>query len=255
MKLRKDWGGKQAGKGTGRHVSCVEDGHTGGDFLAGIEHGDHVECTRIERGFRDTQKESTSNHAAEALDLVGEERNDRPSQTEASHEKRRANAVEDHVGRDLATEVAHEEDGHAGVVLRALEVEVLYQGVQLAIDHSVAVEEVEKIHEPQNWLPEVSDIGDERGGQAYQHVHVQLSHESNLLGVSLCVCAELVDLLNLGHLLKLLIVAGFLGLDVKTLILVTLHRGRLGMLVCHDGWLLPRSNRAQGIRQDGHKCQ
>jgi hypothetical protein len=44
--------------------------------------------------------------------------------------------------------VSNKQDGHAGVVLSALQAEVLFEVVQPGIDQSIAIEVVKEIHEP-----------------------------------------------------------------------------------------------------------
>lgn len=56
--------------------------------------------------------------------------------------------VQDHVAGNLSRDVAHKQDGNEGVVLRAFEAEVFIQGVQFGIDKRVAVQEIEKVHDP-----------------------------------------------------------------------------------------------------------
>lgn len=152
VKLGKDGGSDEARKGARHHVSSVKDGHARRDLLAVVEHGDHVQSTGIKRRLGDSQKESTHQHALVALGLVGQERQDGPSHAEAGHVPRGPHAVEDHVGGDLTAEVADEEDGDAGVVLSALEAQVVFEAVQSSVNHGIAVEEVEKVHEPENGL-------------------------------------------------------------------------------------------------------
>lgn len=152
IKLRKDWSGNETRKGAGHHVSSVEDGHARCNLLSVVEHGDHVQSARIKWSFCDSEQESAHQHGLVAIRLVRQERQDRPSHAEASHVPRRSHAVEDHVGGNLAAKIADEEDRDAGIVLSALEAQVVFEAVQSSVNHCIAIEEVEKVHEPENGL-------------------------------------------------------------------------------------------------------
>jgi hypothetical protein len=46
----------------------------------------------------------------------------------------------------------HEKNADASIILRTLEVKVLSETVQLAVDKRISVQEVEKVHRPEIWL-------------------------------------------------------------------------------------------------------
>jgi hypothetical protein len=93
------------------------------------------------------------------------------------------------------------EDAHAGVVLRSVKMQVFRQVVELAIDHGVSVEEVEKVHQPENGLLLSARSGSILHAWTNHHVQVNLFHEGNLSGVGFGGRAKLVILRNrLQHL-------------------------------------------------------
>lgn len=144
--------GDETGEGTRHHVTSVKDRHTDSHLLAGIEHGDHVQSARVEGSLGDTKQEATDEHGGIACSLEGHERDDGPSHAKSGHVIGRPDAVQDHVGGDLATKVSDEENRHAGVVLHAHEAKILFKGVQNTVDHGVSVEEVEEVHGPKDGL-------------------------------------------------------------------------------------------------------
>lgn len=60
--------------------------------------------------------------------------------------------IEEARWRTLHEKVTDEKDGDGRVVLDTLEVEVLLQRVEACLRQGVAVEVVEKVHCPKNWL-------------------------------------------------------------------------------------------------------
>lgn len=52
----------------------------------------------------------------------------------------------------MAAEVSDEKNRNTGLVLGALEIKMLLETVETSVNHSVSVEEVEEVHEPQNRL-------------------------------------------------------------------------------------------------------
>lgn len=51
-----------------------------------------------------------------------------------------------------ARDSPHEENRNTGVVLRALEVEILVHVIDFGVDDGVTVEETQKVHQPENRL-------------------------------------------------------------------------------------------------------
>jgi len=54
--------------------------------------------------------------------------------------------------------IPDEEDRDTCVVLGAFEIEILGQRVQLSIDHGVAVQKIEEVHDPKNRLEAMSEL-------------------------------------------------------------------------------------------------
>jgi hypothetical protein len=57
-----------------------------------------------------------------------------------------------HVRGDLASNVTDKEDGEQSLEFPILEFEVDVHVVQTAVGKRIAVEEVEKVHDPEQWL-------------------------------------------------------------------------------------------------------
>jgi hypothetical protein len=72
--------------------------------------------------------------------------------------------------------------------------QVFGQVVELAIDHGVSVEEVEKVHQPENGLPLSARSGSILYALTNHHVQVNLFHESNLSRIGFGGGAKLVIL-------------------------------------------------------------
>ena len=54
--------------------------------------------------------------------------------------------------------IPDEEDGDTCVVLGAFEIEILGQRVQLSVDHGVAIQKIEEVHDPKNRLEAMSEL-------------------------------------------------------------------------------------------------
>lgn len=72
VEARENRRGDETREGTRSHVTRVKDGHARRNFLASVEHGDHVKCTRIKRRLYETKQEAAYKHALVVDGLVGE---------------------------------------------------------------------------------------------------------------------------------------------------------------------------------------
>jgi len=91
-----------------------------------------------------------------ALHEAIECRNDRPGQHPRRHPPRGLDSVHYHVGRHLTQKISDEQNADAGIVLVAMQVKILRQSVNLSIDHSIAIKEIEEIHDIQDWLAKLA---------------------------------------------------------------------------------------------------
>jgi hypothetical protein len=145
-----DTRGDETGESSGEDVTGVENGNARGDLLTVVEHWKQIHGTRVIWSLCHTKEEACEKKAFEVLSQGGQGRYDSPEHHARAHVAWRTRAVQEHVGGDLAEEIAHEQDWHAGLILSAREIEVLFKIVETGKGDGVAVEIVEPVHGPKH---------------------------------------------------------------------------------------------------------
>lgn len=111
-----------------------------------IKNPQNIQRPGIIRCFHDSQKKSREKQPDKITRKGCETGDDGPEEHAGGHVVGRAQARDEHVGGDLAENVADEEDGDAGLVLGAGEVGVGFEGAEAGEGDGVAVEVVEPVH-------------------------------------------------------------------------------------------------------------
>ncbi|KAM5449598.1 hypothetical protein MaudCBS49596_004719 [Microsporum audouinii] len=109
----------------------VEDAHAQRQLPPRVPFRQVEEHAREEGGLDEPEQEPAGHHLRVRLHERGERRHGPPGDGEAAQvERGAAHVVEQQVGRDLHQDVGDEEDGEAGLVLRANQPEILLQPLQ-----------------------------------------------------------------------------------------------------------------------------
>lgn len=140
----------ETSKGRGEDVTGVKDSNAGGDLLAVVEHREEVDSTRVVRSLCDTQEEASEQKARKVRRQSSQSGDDSPKHHADTHVTGRPSAVQEHVAGNLTKQITDEQDGNAGLILCAGEVEFLLKVVQAGKSDSVTIEVVEPVHGPQH---------------------------------------------------------------------------------------------------------
>lgn len=115
-------------------------------LLSRIKNPQNIQRSGIIRCFHNSQKKSREKQPHEVCRKGCEAGDDGPEEHAGGHVVGGSKAGDEHVGGDLAEDVADEEDGDAGLVLGAGEVGVGFEGAEAGEGDGVAVEVVEPVH-------------------------------------------------------------------------------------------------------------
>ena len=141
-----------------------EDGGADPELASFVPAAEVVIDPREEAGFRHTQEKASSHHALEVVREAHGQHSDAPDGHDSGNEARGPPAFEQDVRKGLEERIGDEEDGEAGIILAACDVQGLLQTVEFGVADVRPVEEGDEVEQAEPWyetkiqLPKQSSV-------------------------------------------------------------------------------------------------
>ena len=139
-------GREQSTKRT-RNSSREEDGGSNAEFIPLVPAGQIIIDAREQSSLCHAEEKPGSHHTLEVVRQTHGDHCDAPDDHDARNEDARSKALQEDVGEGFEEGIGDEEDGEAGIVLTAGDVETFLEAIQLRVADIGSIEKGDEIEQ------------------------------------------------------------------------------------------------------------